>query len=179
MAAEGFVLGHVVDDDGLPGLADLVADRSLDLQLAAGLKSELNIVTDGACDPAILGHPGNGGKPHPGTAAHDFKDGRHGVNAIDSGDIRFEISRHVGSILLLRGTFIPAKVSVSSLRTGLPGRSCLSKSLETLRENQGSPSRAAFPSFLLHKAQHPSSHSGSRQLEHVVSARRDIGTLWL
>src|SRR5918995_5346988 len=45
MAAEGFVLGHVVDDDGLPGLADLVADRSLDLQLAAGLKSELNIVT--------------------------------------------------------------------------------------------------------------------------------------
>jgi hypothetical protein len=76
-------------------LADLVADRGLDLQLAAGLEAELNVVTDGAGDPPILGDPGYGGKAHPRNAAHDFKDGGHSIDAIDSGNIRFEVSRHV------------------------------------------------------------------------------------
>ena len=40
MAAKVVVLGDMIDDDGVAAGADLVADRRLDLQLAAGLQSE-------------------------------------------------------------------------------------------------------------------------------------------
>jgi hypothetical protein len=92
--AERFVLGDVIDHDELPAAADLVADRGRDLQLAAWLQAELDIVAHGAGDPAVLGHARHSGETHPCRAAHDVEDHRHGVDPRDRGQIRVDVICH-------------------------------------------------------------------------------------
>ena len=69
------ILGDVIDDDGLPARADLVADGGLDLELAARLEAERDVVADAAGNPAVLGDTRDRGEPHAGHAAHDIQDG--------------------------------------------------------------------------------------------------------
>lgn len=84
MAAIDLVLRHVVDDDGLAAVADFVADRRSDLEFAAGLETERDLVADGAGDPSVLRHPRNRRESHSRGTADDFKDRRDGVDLDDS-----------------------------------------------------------------------------------------------
>ena len=79
--------------DRLAAGADLVADGGLDLQLAAGLQAEIDLVAHLAGDPAVLGDPRHGGEAHAGGAAHDLEDGRHRIDAPDRGDVLVQIAR--------------------------------------------------------------------------------------
>jgi hypothetical protein len=94
MSTVGLVLCHMVDDDLCPSLPDLMADGGLKLQLAPGPEAELNVIPHRTGDPAVLGHPGNGRKAHPGGAADNLQDGRHGLDAVDGGKIRLKVGRH-------------------------------------------------------------------------------------
>ena len=87
VATERLVLGHVVDDHRLPARPYLVADGRLDLELAARLEAERDVVLDRAGDPAILGDPRHGGEAHARGAAHHVEDRRHHVEATDGGDV--------------------------------------------------------------------------------------------
>ena len=82
---EQFVVRDMVDDHELTALANLVAERGLDLKLAAGLQAEIDLVTHRARDPVILGNPGDRREPHAGGPADHFQDGR---NHVDPGDRR-------------------------------------------------------------------------------------------
>ena len=96
MAAERRILGDMVDNDGLPGAPDLVEDGGLDLELAARLKSELNVIENRAGDPSVLGHARDRGKAHPRRAADDVENCRNGVDARDRVDVglQFVTQRH-------------------------------------------------------------------------------------
>ena len=83
MAAIGLVLSDMIDDHRLAMIADLVADRGFDLELAARLQAEGDLVAHRAGDPAVLGDPRDGGEAHAGGAADDFEDGRHRVDRRD------------------------------------------------------------------------------------------------
>ena len=63
MAGVDRVFGNVVDDNGLAVLADLVADRGLDFQLAAGLQAEGDVVANAARNPAVFRDTRNGCEP--------------------------------------------------------------------------------------------------------------------
>ena len=54
VAAKGQVVGDAVDDHGLTALPDLVADRGLDLELAAGRQAERDLVAHRATNPSLL-----------------------------------------------------------------------------------------------------------------------------
>lgn len=82
MPAEIRVLGDMVNDHGRPAFTDLVTDSGRDLQFAAWLQAELDVVLDAAGDSAISRDPRDRGEAHPSRLANDVKDGR------DSGDAR-------------------------------------------------------------------------------------------
>ena len=63
----------------------------LDLELAAGQQAEVDLVADGAGDPAVLGHSGDRGEAHARCAADDFQDGRHHVDARDRLDVFLQV----------------------------------------------------------------------------------------
>ena len=88
MDAVDFVLRHIIDDDGIAALADFMADRRLDLKLAAWLQPECDFVFDTTHNPAVFGHPRDGGKAHARRATYYVKDGRDRWNPRD----RFDIS---------------------------------------------------------------------------------------
>ncbi len=75
---------------GLAAFADLVADRRLDLQLAARRQPESDIVAHAAGDPAILGDTRHRGEAHAGGAADDVEDRRHRIDPPDRCDIELE-----------------------------------------------------------------------------------------
>ena len=77
-----------------PRCADLVADGGLDLELAAGLQAEVDLVAHRAGDPAVLGDARDRGKAHAGGAADDVEDGRNRVDAADRVDVVLEVVRH-------------------------------------------------------------------------------------
>jgi hypothetical protein len=54
MARESRILGDVVDDDRAVALSDLVADGGLEWQFSARQQAELNIIPDGAANPAVF-----------------------------------------------------------------------------------------------------------------------------
>jgi hypothetical protein len=95
MAAIRLILGDMVNDDLFPRLPDLMTDRSLELQFAPGPEAELDVIAHRASDPATLGHPGYGRKAHSGGAADNFQDGRHGSDAVDSGEVCLKVGRQV------------------------------------------------------------------------------------
>ena len=96
MAGVNGVLGHMVDDNRLSALTDLVAKRGLDLQFAAGLQSEVDIVADAARDPTVFGHARNRSKTHPRRSAHNAKNRRDRLDAADGGYILIENLVHTG-----------------------------------------------------------------------------------
>jgi hypothetical protein len=77
----------MVDHHGFPGLANLMAEGRRDGQLTTGLETEVNLIQDAACHPAILGHPCDDGETHAGGPAHDIKNRRHRVDLGDEGDV--------------------------------------------------------------------------------------------
>ena len=58
-------------------IADLVADGRFDVQLATWLQAEADQVEGAAGDPAIVGHPGDGGEAHAGHPADHIQDLGH------------------------------------------------------------------------------------------------------
>ncbi len=99
MAAKVVVLGDVVDDDGVAAGADRVADRRLDLQLAARLQAESDLVAHGAGDPAVLGDPRDGGETHARRAAANLENGRHRIDAPDQRDIVLQWPGLLGTVV--------------------------------------------------------------------------------
>ena len=94
MLAEHLVLGDVVDHDRVARLAHLVADRGLDLEFAAGLQPERDLVVDRKADPALRRHARDRREAHAGDAAHHVQDCRDRRNRLDRVDIRAEIAVH-------------------------------------------------------------------------------------
>ena len=99
MSAPLLVFRDVIDNDGFPALPDFMTDRCLDLQLAARLETEIDLVEYGAGDPPFFGYAGDRGEPHPGCSAYHFKDRGHRLYAVHSFDVGSRILRHC----LLRG----------------------------------------------------------------------------
>ena len=93
MAVKGAVLGDMIDHHQLAAGTDLVADGGLDLQFAAGLEAEGDIVLHRAAHPAIVGDPGDGGKAHAGGAADHFQNRVHCRNRGDGVQFGLEIVR--------------------------------------------------------------------------------------
>ena len=91
MVAVRDVLGHVVDHHRRPALPDLVAKGALDIQLAAGLQAEGDVVAHPAGHPAGLGNPGDGSEAHAGGAADHVEDGRHRLDGADKVDVGLEV----------------------------------------------------------------------------------------
>jgi hypothetical protein len=83
MVAELRVFFDVVDIDGWASRPDLVADRRCDVELAAGLQSEMDFVAGGAGNPTVLRDPGNGGKTHTRRAADHIEDYGNSFNSAD------------------------------------------------------------------------------------------------
>ena len=77
MGAEHRAILHVVDDDALSAVPDLAADRGRDLELAARLQAEVDLVAHGARDPPRVGDSCDGCEAHAGGAAHDFQNFGH------------------------------------------------------------------------------------------------------
>ena len=92
--AEHLVLGDVVDHHRVARLPHLVADRGLDLELAAGLQPERDLVVDGKAHPALRRDARDRREAHAGDAAHDVEDRRNRRNRLDRVDIRAEITVH-------------------------------------------------------------------------------------
>ena len=63
------VAGDVVDHDRPPAFTDVVADRRLDLELVAGIQSELDLVEHLAGDPPLVGDPRDRREAHAGQSA--------------------------------------------------------------------------------------------------------------
>jgi hypothetical protein len=63
------VVAGVVEHHRLAAVADFVADRLVNFELAAGVEPELDPVLDQAGDPALLGHPRDRRKAHAGGVA--------------------------------------------------------------------------------------------------------------
>ena len=76
---------------GFAAVADLVADGGLDLQLAARLQPEFDLVAHRAGDPAILGDARDRGEAHAGGAADHLQDRGHGVESCDRRDFSLGI----------------------------------------------------------------------------------------
>jgi len=98
MAAVDFVLRHVIDDDGFAVLADFIADRRLDPELASRPQAESDVGPDAAGNPFVSGHSRNGSEAHAGRPADHVKDCRHGWNPANSLDISPEITRHLSLV---------------------------------------------------------------------------------
>jgi hypothetical protein len=99
MMAVGLILGHVVDHDLCPCLPDLMTDRGLELESAAGSEAEFDVGAHRACDPALLSHLGrHGRKAHAGSAAGNFQDSWHSLDTVNGAKIRLKVSRHVGRV---------------------------------------------------------------------------------
>jgi hypothetical protein len=106
VAAIDKVPRDMIDDHRLAGNANLVADRGFDLELAARLQAEGDLVAHRAGDPAVLGDPGDGGKAHAGGAADDLEDGGHRV------DRRDRAERAERAVNILRQALRPSSVAV-------------------------------------------------------------------
>ncbi len=76
MAAVALILRDVVNGHDPAGLADLVADCGLNLELAARLETEFNFIADRARNPAILGHSCYCGEALAGHVAYHLEDCR-------------------------------------------------------------------------------------------------------
>jgi hypothetical protein len=63
MVAVFWAFISVIYHDEMVTLPNLMADRRLNLELAASLQPEINIVENGASQPAAVGDPGDCGKP--------------------------------------------------------------------------------------------------------------------
>ena len=87
MIAEMFVLSDVIDNHGSALITNFVADRRLNIELAARQESEGNLVTNGASDPAIPRDSRHCRKTHSGSAADDFQNGRNGVDPRNRGNV--------------------------------------------------------------------------------------------
>src|SRR5437660_524863 len=94
MRAVGFILGDVVDNDGLTALPDDMAERGFEFELAAGLKPEGDAITHAAGDPAVLGHTCDCREAHTRGFTNDLKYRRQGLDIRDGANIRAEVDRH-------------------------------------------------------------------------------------
>jgi hypothetical protein len=81
---------HVVDDHDLAALPDFIADGGFNLQLAAGLQAERDMIQHIAGNPPVFGYPRNSRKTHPRAAANHFQHGFHTRNPLDSVDVRLK-----------------------------------------------------------------------------------------
>ena len=67
------VFRDMVDCDGLPALADFMADRGFNPKLASKFQPEVDFIEHAIGDPAILGHTRHSGKPHTRSATYDIE----------------------------------------------------------------------------------------------------------
>ena len=81
VAAENFILRDIIDDHKLAAVADLIANRGLNLQFTARLETERDLIAYSAGDPTIFGYPRHRRETQTRGAAHDFKNRRHGVDS--------------------------------------------------------------------------------------------------
>jgi hypothetical protein len=94
MIAEGSIGLHVVDDDEFAVFPDFVANGGLDLELTALLQAEVDVVTDGAADPAIRRDAGDRHEAHAGNAAYRIQNLGHRADLLDGIHICLDIGRH-------------------------------------------------------------------------------------
>ena len=90
----------VVDDHAQATVANLVADRFLDLEFAARLQPELDLVEHLARYPAILRYPRDSGEAHVGHRAHF---GEHAADHVVIGERKrfcLVVVGHLGAPLL-------------------------------------------------------------------------------
>ena len=71
MVAIDGVLARMVDHDGHARRAGFDAERGVDVELAARLQPELDVVLYGAGRPAAFGHARDGGEPQARVPADD------------------------------------------------------------------------------------------------------------
>src|SRR5579872_7253627 len=88
------VLRRMVEGDNLAILTYIAAQRGLNRQLAAGRQAEIQMIEDGAGDPAVFGYAGHGGKAHAGCAANNIKDGRYRLDASGRIHVSDKIDSH-------------------------------------------------------------------------------------
>ena len=94
MAGVNGVLGHMVDDNRLAALPDLVTKSALDLEFATRLQSKVYVVAHTAGDPTVLGDARDRGETHARRATHDVEDGRDRLDAADGGNVLLERLAH-------------------------------------------------------------------------------------
>ena len=87
----------MVDHRRLAAAADLVADGRFDLQFAARLQTERDIVAHGTRDPPVLGHARHRGKAHAGDPAHHIEHGRNNVDPRNRSNVPLQIDHMRGS----------------------------------------------------------------------------------
>jgi hypothetical protein len=80
MIAVGIILCCIIDNDWLSTVTNLVADRGLNLEFAAGLESKGDLVAHGTGDPSMFSDAGHGSEAKTCRAAHDLKDAWYGVD---------------------------------------------------------------------------------------------------
>jgi hypothetical protein len=78
---------RVAEDDRLAVLADFIAQRGFELEIAAGLQPEIEPVEHGAGRPAHFGHACDRGEAHAGDLGDGPEDARHGVDPLDRCEI--------------------------------------------------------------------------------------------
>ena len=88
----------MIDDNRFTALTNLVTDRGLDLEFAARLQTEMNVVENAASYPAILRDPGHGGKSHPGGPAHNIENSWNTVDVAYGIDVRLEFACHPATL---------------------------------------------------------------------------------
>jgi hypothetical protein len=69
LARENGILGDVVDDNCPVALSDFVTDGCLELQFPARQQAKLNIIPDGAANPAVFRDPRDCRETHSGRLA--------------------------------------------------------------------------------------------------------------
>jgi hypothetical protein len=82
LSVKGVSLG-VVERNDLPGLANLVTDRSFELQLTSGHQAQSDAVLDSASNPAPLSHARNSREPHACQPAQGVQHIRYEADLLD------------------------------------------------------------------------------------------------
>ncbi|MNV39340.1 hypothetical protein D3C71_1309160 [compost metagenome] len=87
MIAVARILARMVENHRLARSARFLAQRGVHIELPARQQSEFDVVLDRAGRPGAIRDAGHGGEAHPGVAADDLQDRRHGTDAAHRGNV--------------------------------------------------------------------------------------------
>ena len=99
VSTENFVFGNMIDSDGLMALSNFVTDRRFNDKLIARLKAKLDFVPNRAAYPPAIRHSCDGSKAHSSGTANYLENARHGIDALDSVDVRCEVCIHQNQLI--------------------------------------------------------------------------------